>query len=130
MGYMDLKKQISQTFWQGLVKLIVLHQTSLGPTYGGRLSKYFRSLGYEISPGSLYPLLHALEKANFLHCRIRIFRGRTRKYYELTPDGRGCLEALRQEVGGIVREVILGELSEAGEDLPPECALRRSSSSL
>jgi DNA-binding PadR family transcriptional regulator len=105
---MDLKKQISQTFWQGLVRLIVLHQANLGPVYGGRLSKYFRSLGHEISPGSLYPLLHSLEKASFLHSRIRIFRGRARKYYELTPEGQDCLEALRQELGAIVREVILG----------------------
>jgi PadR family transcriptional regulator PadR len=105
---MDLKKQISQTFWQGLVRLIVLHQANLGPVYGGRLSKYFRSLGYKISPGSLYPLLHSLEKANFLHSRTKIFRGRARKYYELTQEGQDCLEALRQELGAIVREVILG----------------------
>lgn len=122
---MDLKKQISQSFWQGLVKLIVLHQANLGPVYGGRLSKYFHGLGYEISPGSLYPLLHTLEKANFLQCRIRIFRGRARKYYELTPEGQTCLEALRQELGAIVREVILGGLPGAVADLPPECAARR-----
>lgn len=123
---MDLKKQISQSFWQGLVKLIVLHQANLGPVYGGRLSKYFRSLGYEISPGSLYPLLHSLEKANFLQCRIKIFRGRARKYYELTPEGQTCLEALRQELGAIVREVFLGDLPGPVEDLPPECAARRN----
>jgi len=52
--------------------------------------------------------LHSLEKASFLHSRIRIFRGRARKYYELTPEGQDCLEALRQELGAIVREVILG----------------------
>jgi len=50
---MDFQRQISQAFWQGMVKIIVLHQANLGPVYGGRLSKYFHSLGYEISPGSL-----------------------------------------------------------------------------
>lgn len=123
---MDLQKQISQSFWQGLVKFIVLHQAGLGPIYGGRLSKYLRSLGYGISPGSLYPMLHSLEKANLLHCRIKIFKGRARKYYELTPEGHDCLETLRQEMGGIVKEVILGDLPGANEDLPPECTLRRN----
>lgn len=123
---MDLQRQISQSFWQGMVKLIVLHQASLGPIYGGRLSKYFRSLGYEISPGSLYPMLHSLEKANLLHCRIKIFKGRARKYYELTLEGKDCLESLRQEVRGIVREVILGEFPGTIDDLPPECTLRRN----
>jgi PadR family transcriptional regulator len=127
---MNLKKQISQAFWQGMVKLMVLHQASLGPVYGGRLSKYFHGLGYGISPGSLYPLLHSLEKANLLHCRIKIFKGRARKYYDLTPEGQDCLEALRLEVKEVVREVILGELPAALEDLSPESPLGRHSSSL
>lgn len=113
-----------------MVKPIVLHQASLGPIYGSRLSKYFRTLGYEISPGSLYPMLHSLEKANLLQCRIKIFKGRARKYYELTPEGKGCLEALRQRVRGIVREVILGDLSAALEEFPPECLCRRNAPSL
>ena len=109
---MELGKQISQAFWQGMVKLVVMHQAGLGPVYGGKLSKYLHNQGYEISPGSLYPLLHTLEKANLLRSRIRIFKGRVRKYYELTPQGQTCLDALRQEVGDIVREVILDGLPE------------------
>jgi DNA-binding PadR family transcriptional regulator len=108
---MVYQKQITQAFWQGMVKLVVLHQAGLAPLYGGRLSKYLRNLGYEISPGSLYPLLHAMEKAELLHSRIKIFKGRVRKYYELTPRGQACLEAVRQEVGGIMKEVIFGDLS-------------------
>lgn len=103
------QKQISQAFWQGMVKLVVLHQAGLAPLYGGRLSKYLRNQGYDISPGSLYPMLHGLEKMAFLRSRIKIFKGRVRKYYELTPEGRACLEILRQELGAIVREVMLGE---------------------
>jgi PadR family transcriptional regulator PadR len=123
---MEFRKQISQAFWLGMAKLLALHQASLGPIYGGRLSKYFRSLGYEISPGSLYPMLHSLEKANLLQCRIKIFKGRARKYYELTPEGQDCLEALRQEVSGIVREVILGDRSGTIKILPPDCTIPRN----
>ncbi len=126
---MAQQKQISQSFWQGMVKFIVLHQASVGQIYGGKLSKYFSSLGYEISPGSLYPMLHSLEKANLLQCRIKIFKGRARKYYELTPDGQDCLAALRQEVRVIVREVILGDFPST-EDLPLECTPRRTLPSL
>jgi PadR family transcriptional regulator PadR len=107
---MAYQQQITQAFWQGMVKLVVLHQAGLAPLYGGRLSKYLRNLGYGISPGSLYPLLHAMEKAKLLHSRIKIFKGRVRKYYELTPQGQSCLEAVRKEVGGIMKEVIFGDL--------------------
>jgi DNA-binding PadR family transcriptional regulator len=127
---MEFRKQISQAFWLGLAQLLALHQASLGPIYGGRLRNYFRSLGYEISPGSLYPMLHSLEKANLLQCRIKIFKGRARKYYELTPEGQDCLKALRQEVREIVREVILGDLPGTMEILPPDCTIPSNHSPL
>ncbi len=104
---MDYQNQIYQAFWQGIVRLVVLHQASQGPVYGGKLSKFLREQGYAISPGSLYPLLHLLEKAGFLTSRLKVYRGRVRKYYEITPQGRDCLEAVRREVGDVVREVIL-----------------------
>lgn len=88
-----------------MVKVIVLHLANLGPVYGGRLSTYLRDRGYKISPGSLYPLLHSLEAAELLQSRHRVYEGRARKYYEITVGGKSCLEELRQQVGGIVREV-------------------------
>ncbi len=114
---MDYHNQIYQAFWQGVVRLVVLHQASLGPIYGGKLSKFLREQGYAISPGSLYPLLHLLEKAGFLTSRLKVFRGRVRKYYEITPQGRTCLNEVRREVGDLVRAVILGEDTDA--PLPP-----------
>jgi PadR family transcriptional regulator len=105
---MDYHNQIYQAFWQGMVRLVVLHKASLGPIYGGRLSKILREQGYNISPGSLYPLLHLLEKAGYLASRLKIYRGRVRKYYEITLPGRDCLEKIRREMRPVVKEVILG----------------------
>jgi DNA-binding PadR family transcriptional regulator len=62
--------------------------------------------------------LHVLEKAELLRSRIKIFKGRVRKYYELTPQGQSCLTAVRREVGEVMKEVILGD-PPAGA-LPPE----------
>jgi len=120
---MDYRQQISQSFWQGLTRMVVLHQASQGPVYGGRLSKFLRGQGYRISPGSLYPLLHQMEGAGLLQSRLRIFRGRARKYYEITPTGRSCLAEVRREVAGLVRAVILAEglnpaLLPTGRSLP------------
>jgi PadR family transcriptional regulator PadR len=106
---MDEKNQMRQSFWQGLVRLVVLHQASRGPVYGRRLSKFFREQGYSISPGSLYPLLHRLERAGWLQSRLKVYKGRARKYYDITPQGQSCLEEVRREVTPLVREVIWGE---------------------
>ncbi|MFZ5447438.1 MAG: PadR family transcriptional regulator [Thermodesulfobacteriota bacterium] len=114
---MDYHNQIYQAFWQGMVRLVVLHQASQGPIYGGRFSKFLRDKGHPISPGSLYPLLHLLEKAGFLQSRLKVYRGRVRKYYEITPQGRTCLEEVRRGVADLVKEVILGEVTDAA--FPP-----------
>ena len=98
IGFMDLGKQISRAFWHGMVKLVIRHQTGQEPVYGGKLSKYLRNQAHEISPGSLSPLLNTLEKANLLHSRIRIFKGRARKYYELNPQGQICLDVVRRNL--------------------------------
>jgi DNA-binding PadR family transcriptional regulator len=89
-----------------MVKLFVLRQAEQGALYGGAISKAFHSLGYDISPGSLYPLLHALEKEKLLRCRIHMVNGRMRKYYELTPEGRSCLAEVRANLTRLVGEVI------------------------
>lgn len=109
-------RSIHRDFLQGLVKIFILHQAGQGPVYGNKLSKALHALGYQISPGSLYPLLHALENSGLLHSRLRVFKGRLRKYYQLTEEGRLCLAELRQNLGDLVRTVILAP--------PPESAAK------
>lgn len=111
----DYQKQIRQSFWQGMVKLVVLHQASVGPVYGDRLSKDLCDRGYKISPGSLYPMLHALERESYLRSRVRVYKGRARKYYETTAIGQSCLNELRQQLSGIIREIIFDSPSHIGE---------------
>ncbi len=102
-----------------MVKLVVLHQASVSPIYGNKLSKYLSGQGYEISPGSLYPLLLSLERADLLQSRLKVYKGRARKYYEITVCGKSCLDELRQQLDGIVREVIFASTLET-KDTPAE----------
>jgi DNA-binding PadR family transcriptional regulator len=89
-----------------MVELFVLQRAEKGPVYGVSLHKTLHNLGYDISPGSLYPLLHWLEKKRLLRCRIHEVGGRIRKYYELTKEGRSCLTEVRQDLAGLVEEII------------------------
>ena len=100
------KHQIYRSFLQGIVRLFVLQQAGKGPVYGVSLNKALRALGYNISPGSLYPLLHSLEKKGLLCCHIYEVGGRIRKYYELTKEGRSCLAEVREDLAGLVEEII------------------------
>jgi len=89
-----------------MVRLFILHRAGQEPVYGEALNRPLRRFGYALSPGSLYPLLHTLERQRLLRCRIRITKGRVRKYYELTEKGRSCLDDVRKELAGLVAEVV------------------------
>ena len=50
----------------GLIRLHVLHHAAEEPIFGLGMIEELARHGYRISPGSLYPLLHGLEKKGYL----------------------------------------------------------------
>ena len=74
----------------GFVRVHVLYHASLAPVYGVGLITTLDEHGYRLSPGTLYPLLHSMEKAGFLRREDRIVGGKVRKYYQITAQGTGC----------------------------------------
>jgi len=106
---MDFKREIMQSFWQGILKVFILHQAGQAPIYGGRLKKLLQEQGYNLSPGSLYPLLHTLEKVSLLHSRVKIFKGRALKYYDITEEGRALLVELQNDLAAIMATVLSGQ---------------------
>jgi DNA-binding PadR family transcriptional regulator len=53
-------------FFLGFIKLHILHHADEEPVYGLALIAEPRRHGYELSPGTLYPVLHQLERAGYL----------------------------------------------------------------
>ena len=92
----------------GFVKIHILHHASQQPVYGLWLIEELRRHGYEISPGTLYPTLHGLERAGYLTSEKRTVGGRQRRYYRLTPAGKAVLAQARAGLAELVAEV-LGE---------------------
>ena len=63
--------------------------------------------GYKLSPGTLYPMLHGMEKKGYLKSK-RVCKGRTQqRVYRATPAGRAALRSAKIKV----RE-LFGELFE------------------
>jgi len=67
--------------------------------------------GYRLSPGTMYPILHGLEKKGFLRSREEWADGHRRRIYRATPTGRKALRTAKDKV----RE-LFGELFEEGDD--------------
>ena len=97
----------------GSTSLLVLSLLRDGDKYGYEMISQLalRSEGvFELKEGTLYPVLHQLEREGSLESySAQAASGRTRKYYRLTPKGLKVLEAQEQEfqrVAGAVEQVL------------------------
>jgi PadR family transcriptional regulator len=89
----------------GFVKIHVLYHASKEPIFGIGIVTELEKHGYKLSPGTLYPLLHNLEAAEFLEREDRVVGGKVRKYYQITPLGKRALDEARSKVVDLVDEV-------------------------
>jgi DNA-binding PadR family transcriptional regulator len=93
-------------FFLGFIKIHILHHAGEEPVYGLALITELRRHGYELSPGTLYPVLHQLEKAAYLRRLDRVVSGKVRKYYALTGRGGQALANARTKIGELVGELL------------------------
>ena len=85
---------------KGTLPTLILAVLEAGPSHGYAISKDLqqRSNGQlDFGAGSLYPALHAQEKKGLIASFETTENGRTRRYYELTEDGRKTLAKEREE---------------------------------
>jgi len=96
-------------FFLGFIKIHILHHAEEGPVYGLSLIEELASHGYEISPGTMYPTLHQMEKRGYLKKEERLVDGKVRKYYLITPEGRDALAEARKKIRELVEEVLIAD---------------------
>jgi len=95
--------------YSGLIRLHVLHHAAEEPIFGLGMIEELARHGYRISPGSLYPLLHGLEKKGYLRSREQRNGKSLRRVYRATPRGRKALAAVRRQVRELFRELVEGK---------------------
>jgi DNA-binding PadR family transcriptional regulator len=95
--------------YSGLIRLHVLHHAVKEPVFGLGMIEELGHHGYRISPGSLYPILHGLEKRGYLRSRVERNGKSQRKIYRATAQGRRALEAAKSKVRELFHELIEGK---------------------
>jgi len=104
MAVPDLK-QVTREILQGFWKVHILHHAAAHPVVGQWMLAELRRHGYEISPGTLYPLLKRMERNGWLRCAVEKGAGpRAPRYYTLTPLGRAVLAIVSDKVGELRHE--------------------------
>jgi PadR family transcriptional regulator PadR len=101
--YLVLKHQRELFF--GLVRIHVLLHASHEPIFGLAMMEELMHHGYRIGPGTLYPLLHGLERGGLLKSVLKNVGGRKRRVYKITAAGRKALDKARAKVDELHHEL-------------------------
>lgn len=92
--------------YSGLIRLHVLHHAGQEPIFGFGIMQELRRHGYRIGPGTIYPMLHAMEKSGLLTSKPLKREGRVQRAYRATPAGRKALAAAKEKVQELFHELL------------------------
>ncbi len=98
-------ERIVRQFFLGFIRIHILHHAAMEPVPGVSLSEELKRHGYRLSPGTLYPILHALTVSGYLRCTRTLEDGRVRKPYVITRVGQRALACARKQIMELVAEV-------------------------
>ncbi len=102
-----MQAPILRKLFLAFMQVHILHHAGKEPLYGGWMTKELARHGYEVSAGTLYPILHNMEKEGLLLSQKRTVEGKMRKYYEITPLGTQVLSEAKIKIAELSGEAVL-----------------------
>lgn len=108
---------------RGSLETMVLSVLSSGDRYGYEIQQELRRVSnsrIEIKAGTLYPLLHKLERSGFVESRWDDTTGRDRKWYKITASGTQRLTTAAREWADYARCVAALLQPILGSDFDPQ----------
>jgi PadR family transcriptional regulator PadR len=90
----------------GFIRLHILYHANKEPICGVELMEELRHHGYDVGPGTIYPVLHQMENAGLLQMTEEIVGGKRRKNLQATPAGRKLLKQARLKLRELASEVL------------------------
>ena len=97
-----LTREVFLSFW----KVHILHHAAEGPVVGQWMLRELRRHGYDVSPGTMYPLLRRMEGNGWLRCVAEPGGGlRAKRNYYLTRRGNSVLRRIREQLDELRREL-------------------------
>lgn len=97
-----VNREILLSFW----KIHILYHAAEGEVIGQWMLKELAHHGYEVSPGTLYPLLKRMENNGWLKSKSDPARGKKApRAYTITPEGKEVLKLVQQQLRELGVEV-------------------------
>ncbi|EKD38786.1 MAG: transcriptional regulator, PadR-like protein family [uncultured bacterium] len=97
-----INKEILLGFW----KIHILHHASEGPVVGQWMLRELQRHGYDVSPGTLYPMLKRMEGHGWLRSEVDPERGpKAPRSYFLTEKGGYVLATVASQLTELLKEL-------------------------
>jgi DNA-binding PadR family transcriptional regulator len=97
---------LERKFFLGFIRIHIIYHADKEEIYGTEMINELKRHGYEVSPGTIYPILHSLENEGYLTSKEKNVEGKIRKYYKITEEGRKVLKEAREKIKELINEVM------------------------
>jgi DNA-binding PadR family transcriptional regulator len=104
MGAMDDPAMEHPDLLVGPIRLHVLHHAAEEEIYGQWIMEELARHGYRLSLGTVYPMLHGMEKKGYLRSREKRIGRAARRLYRATPKGVKALAVAKDNWRELVGE--------------------------
>ena len=75
---------LDREFFLGFIKIHILYHASKEPIFGVEIAEELARHGYSVSPGTLYPVLHRLEKEGYMESSPKVVNGNRGEWWHLS----------------------------------------------
>lgn len=100
-----MQDAVLRKLFLGFIQIHILHHGKIEAFYGSWMIDELSNHGYEVSPGTIYPILHNLEKTGLLVTEKRVVCGKLRKYYKITKYGIEVLDKAKEKIKELTEEL-------------------------
>lgn len=100
-----MEDKVLRKLFLGFIHIHILHHAKEHPIYGAWILEELKEHGYDISSGTLYPILHQMEEDGLLVRENRNVDGKIRKYYTTTEKGNTVLNEARKKAYELFKEI-------------------------
>jgi DNA-binding PadR family transcriptional regulator len=101
-----MSNSVLRHLFTGFVRLHILYHASKQPICGVDIMHELRHHGYAIGPGTVYPVLHDLERAGLLRSKPHVVAAKRRRHFTITPRGRRLLAQARAKLQELAAEIL------------------------
>lgn len=101
-----MENKILRKVFLAFMRIHILHHAKKEAFFGLWMIEELKSHGYEVSAGTIYPILHSMEDDGILISEEKTVDGKVRKYYSLSDKGEEVLAEVSKKTKELAEEII------------------------